>query len=100
MNLKCYFGLHDWKTEYFGGGFPMRECARCGLVQVKPLGSFYWHKAGKGTTLESTRNMYTLFKKQEELSWQLRLNQISWEDYYKEMEVTGSSFTTKDEEEK
>jgi len=56
--LRHYLGIHDWKTEYFGDGFPMRECQICGLCEVRPLNCGYFLKAGEGTTLQSTRELY------------------------------------------
>lgn len=86
MNWKCVIGLHNWKVEYFGGGFPMRECPDCGKVQVKTLGSFYWSKAGEGTTLETTRSMYARFSRQDDIQRRHRAGVISLEEYIQETE--------------
>ena len=56
--IKHVFGVHCWVIDYFGDGYPMRECQICGLVEVKPRGARYFLSAGKGTTLQSTRELY------------------------------------------
>ena len=56
--IKHLFGSHCWVIDYFGDGFPMRECQICGLCEVKPLGARHFMTAGKGTTLQSTRELY------------------------------------------
>ena len=56
--IKHLWGSHVWIVDYFGDGFPMRECQICGLCEVKPLGATYFMKAGKGTTLKFTRELY------------------------------------------
>ena len=101
MNWKCLFGLHDWKIEYFGNGFPMRECSDCGKVQVKPIGSFGWYKAGEGTTLETTRKLYARFAKQDDIQQRHRTGIISLDEYIQETEELRQSFhssTESDEE--
>ena len=56
--IKHLWGSHTWVVDYFGDGFPMRECQICGLCEVKPGGSNYFLNAGEGTTLQSTRELY------------------------------------------
>ena len=86
MNLKCMLGLHDWKTEYFGGGYPFRECRRCHKCEVKPIGTYYWHKPAEGNTLESTRRFHTMFNKQNLLAQQRTNGTITESQFRDEMD--------------
>jgi len=84
MNILCWLGFHDWEIEYFGAGYPLRECRRCHRCEVKPIGSYYWHEAGKGTTLKFTRRMHAYYDGQKELEAQLRNGEITMFQYSEE----------------
>ena len=83
MILLCKIGFHDWVTEYFGAGYPMRECRRCGRCEVKPIGCMTWHRAGEGVTLDFTRKHHALIREGEISSFEFRTRQITFEEYTK-----------------